>query len=147
MRSILSAVLPAVPYFSTLHHKQHCFRKSFMNIKFVFLLSLQILSEKIFPLRRNERDMIKYVYWSSCKVSVILVSLMKLEFSRQIFKKCSDIKFHENPSIGNRVVPSGRTDGRTDITKLIVVLPILRTRLKMFVGYCIKIPALFACLS
>ena len=34
---------------------------------------------------------------------------MKLEFSRQMFEKCSDIKFHENPSRGSRVVPSGQT--------------------------------------
>jgi hypothetical protein len=26
---------------------------------------------------------------------------MKLEFSRQIFEKCSHIKFHENPSSGS----------------------------------------------
>ena len=39
------------------------------------------------------------------------------ELSRQIFKKFSDIKFKENPSSGNRVVPCGRTD----MTQLIVV--------------------------
>jgi len=36
---------------------------------------------------------------------------MKLEFSRQFFEKYSNIKFHENPSSGSRVVPCGRTDG------------------------------------
>jgi len=41
---------------------------------------------------------------------------MKLEFSRKIFEKFSNIKFHENPSSGSWVVPSGRTD----MTKLIV---------------------------
>ena len=41
---------------------------------------------------------------------------MKLEFSRQIFEKVSNIKFHQNPSSGSRVVPCGRTD----MTKLIV---------------------------
>jgi hypothetical protein len=45
---------------------------------------------------------------------------MKLEFSRQIFEKYPDIKFHKNPSFGSRVVPCGRTLGRTDMTKLIV---------------------------
>jgi len=40
---------------------------------------------------------------------------MKLGFSRQIFEKFSDIKFHEIPSSGSRVVPRGRTK-----TKLIV---------------------------
>ena len=41
--------------------------------------------------------------------------LMKLEFSRQILEKSSDITFHENPSIGSRVV----TCGQTNMTKVI----------------------------
>jgi hypothetical protein len=45
---------------------------------------------------------------------------MKLEFSREIFEKCSNIKFHENSSIESRVVPCGWTDGQTDMTKLVV---------------------------
>jgi hypothetical protein len=45
---------------------------------------------------------------------------MKLEFSQQIFQKYSNIKFHENPHSGKRVVPCGRTNGRTDMTELIV---------------------------
>ena len=40
-------------------------------------------------------------------------NLMKLEFSEQIFKKCSTVKFKLNPSNGSRVVPCGRTDGHT----------------------------------
>jgi hypothetical protein len=35
---------------------------------------------------------------------------MKLEFSRQIFEKSSNIKFHEDPSSGSRDVPCGQTD-------------------------------------
>jgi hypothetical protein len=41
---------------------------------------------------------------------------MKLEFSRQILEKSSNIKFYENPSSGSRVVPGGQTD----MTKLTV---------------------------
>jgi hypothetical protein len=37
---------------------------------------------------------------------------MKLEFSRQFLEKYSNIKFHENPSGGNRTVPGGQTEGR-----------------------------------
>ena len=44
---------------------------------------------------------------------------MKFRHSRQIFEKYSNIKFHENPSGGSRVV-SMRTDGRMGMTKLIV---------------------------
>jgi hypothetical protein len=36
--------------------------------------------------------------------------LMKLQFSQEIFEKCPYVKFHENPSNGNRVVPCERTD-------------------------------------
>jgi len=40
---------------------------------------------------------------------------MKLEFSRQIFEKFSNMKFiNNNPSSGGSVVPCGRTDERTD---------------------------------
>ena len=45
--------------------------------------------------------------------------LLKLEFSLQIFKNYSDIKCHEYPFSGSRVVLLGRTDGQTDMTKLI----------------------------
>jgi len=41
---------------------------------------------------------------------------MKFDFFRQIFEKCSNIKFHENPFSGCRVVPCRRTD----MLKLIV---------------------------
>jgi hypothetical protein len=39
---------------------------------------------------------------------------MELEFSRRIFEEYSIIKFNENPSIGNPVVPSELAGGRTD---------------------------------
>jgi len=46
---------------------------------------------------------------------------MKLEFSRQIFEKYSNIKFHKNLPSGSGVVPWGQADGETeDMAKLIV---------------------------
>jgi len=49
---------------------------------------------------------------------------MKLEFYRYIFEKYYNIKSHENPSTGSRVVPCGRTDRHEELFE------ILRTRLK-----------------
>jgi hypothetical protein len=45
---------------------------------------------------------------------------MEIKFYPQIFEKHSNIKFNENPSSESRVVPCGQTDGRKDMTKLIV---------------------------
>jgi len=39
---------------------------------------------------------------------------MKIEFSRQIFEKSLNIKFHENLPSGSRDVLCGQTDGRKD---------------------------------
>jgi hypothetical protein len=43
---------------------------------------------------------------------------MKLEYSPQMFEKFSNIKFHENPSIGSRVVPYGEKERRKDMMHL-----------------------------
>jgi len=45
---------------------------------------------------------------------------MKLDFSRQMFEKGSNIKFRENASCGSRVIRCGQTEGQTDKMKLIV---------------------------
>jgi hypothetical protein len=39
---------------------------------------------------------------------------MKLEFSRQIFVKYSNMKFHATTSSGSRDAPSGKTDEQAD---------------------------------
>jgi hypothetical protein len=45
---------------------------------------------------------------------------MKLEFPRQVFEESLNIKFHQKPLSGSRVIPYRQTDGRTNMTKLIV---------------------------
>jgi hypothetical protein len=55
--------------------------------------------------------MIKICFGLHVKYRVFLsYFIIKLEFSRQIFEKYSDIKLHENPPIGSRFVPCGRAD-------------------------------------
>jgi hypothetical protein len=46
-------------------------------------------------------------YRRSCQI------LLKLESSRQIFEKYSNIKFNENPSGGSEVVPCEQADRQT----------------------------------
>jgi len=56
---------------------------------------------------------------------------MKLEFSWQIFKKYSNIKFKENLSGWSRIVAFRRMDGQTDMTKLTVLFAILCMHITM----------------
>jgi hypothetical protein len=113
--ALLSSVAcPDLQSFFTLSHKRHGIPKTFLNLKCVVRLSLQLLRKTFFILRRTERVIVENVEWSSSKVPFILVLfLMKIEFSGQIFDTYKNIKFHENPSGGSRVVPCGQTDGQT----------------------------------
>jgi hypothetical protein len=78
------------------------------------------------------------IYWSSCKVSIIIIITMYICHSSLKYPLISsdfneawifstdfllftNIKFHKNPSSGNRVVPCVQTVGWTDMTKLIFV--------------------------
>ena len=111
-----SVVCPAVPYFSAESHKRHDFKKrkkSFSIENCVWIFSTK-LSETFLILRSFERDMIIYVRWSSCKLSVILLRFYWIEFSWQIFEKYWNIKFHENPSSASRVYQFGRTDRQAE---------------------------------
>jgi hypothetical protein len=66
---------PDLQHFSTLSHKRQDFRKIILDIKYLFRFSLQLLSEELFILRRNEKYMIINGYLYSRKIQVILVIL------------------------------------------------------------------------
>jgi len=62
MRRIVACGLPALPYFSTLFHKWHGFRKKkIIGYKMYVFIFPTTLSETFVILSRNERDMIKIV--------------------------------------------------------------------------------------
>jgi hypothetical protein len=57
---LLSVACPALPNFFHINLiNGTIFGKSYLDMKRVFRVSLQLLSEKIFILRRTERDVIK----------------------------------------------------------------------------------------
>jgi hypothetical protein len=119
--AILSSVTcTALQYFSTLSNKRHDFRKKkkkVPNPKCVCWFYLRLLSQKFYILRINERDMITNVYWSSCKSHVRFYR--QLNFLWTDFRK---ILKYQNLWKSVQLEPSlsMRTDGQTDMTKLIV---------------------------
>ena len=114
-----------LPNFFTLTQKRKLFRKELLNIKHVFSFRLQLFSKTYRILSRTERDMITNVYWSLCKVFVIVARFeCNVNFLDRFPKNTQNTKFLENPFSGCWVVQCGRTDRRknrhTDMSKLTV---------------------------
>jgi len=102
----------AVLHLSTLSHKRKIFFSFFFNSywkKWLFWFFLTTFD-------RNDIGIhVKY----SLFVSDFNETWIFLDSSS---KKYSYNKFYENPSSGSQVVPCGRTDGQTNVTKLVVTL-------------------------
>src|SRR5215469_11726367 len=68
-----SVTCPAVPYFSTLPHKRHEFRKNVPEYEMFVLIFLIILSQIFSILRRTGQYIIINLHGFLCEVPVILV--------------------------------------------------------------------------
>ena len=121
---MLHIILPPVPclglpYFSTLSHIRHDFKKNDIRHKMCALIFSTTFIRNISHSRKNSARYYRtctLVFTQSTRYSCQI--WMKVEFSLQILEKYSDIEDHENPSSRSPVIPCGQThaqiDGRTD---------------------------------
>ena len=110
--AILSSVAcPALQYFSTLVHKLHDFRNKVIEHKVCVLIFSTTFVWNILQCKKkwviyDQKCVLEFMYSTPYNWQI----LIKLEFSRPVFEQYTNIKFHENPSSGSRIVPCGQTD-------------------------------------
>jgi len=112
LRHVVVCGLLSLQYFFTLFHKGTIFEAMLLNIKFIFRISPQHLSETFFILRSNERNMIRMCFGLDVKYTLILDFNENLIFRTDFLKKfnyqISRKSFQWEPSC------SLWMDGRTD---------------------------------
>jgi len=97
--TVLSSVAwLALYYFSTISHKRHDFRKTFVEYKMRLLIFSANFVRNISHSKNNLARYDKIYFGLYVKYPLFFLILRKLEFSQQIFEKCSNTKFYENSS-------------------------------------------------
>ena len=116
-----SVAYRALQYFSTCLITQHNFWKKFSEHRMCVLIFSPAF---VWNISHSKKNLVRYD--QKCILVFMLNTcyyyeiLMKLECSWHIFKKYSNIEFHENLCIGSWVVPCRWMDRQTDMMKLIV---------------------------
>ena len=104
MRGIISSSVayPALPYFSTLSHKQHDSREK-------RVLTFSVTSA--WNISHSKKNVSKHCHKYHMSICILVRFQWHLNLLDRFKKKN---KFHENSSSGSRVVPRRQTDGRAD---------------------------------
>ena len=112
----------AVHYFTTLIKKTIFEKRKLLKVECVFWFSLQLFVWVFLVVRRNDRCMIKNIYWSSCKAPCILPDFNETWIFSTDFRKACELQISWNSVHWEQryFMRAGRTDGRRVLTKLTV---------------------------
>ena len=130
--AILSFVASlAPPYFSSLSHKRHDFRKRVTEHKTCVSFSLKLLLKTFLSLKKNSARYCYKVKSLHVKYPLFLSHLNQIWiFSTDSRKESLNIKFHQNSSSGSRLVPCGRTDMTKQNSRFFVIFQTRRLKSK-----------------
>ena len=129
-------------YFSTWFHKWHDLqgKKKVTERKMYFLIFSTNFYKISLILRRIQQDPIVNVHKCSWKYPLFLSDSNKPWNVAKIFEKSSNIKCHENPSSGSRVVLRGQTVFQTWSHKSLFEtrLKIIRSAHRLHLCVCLR---------
>jgi len=114
---VICCVSGCIIYFGTLFLKEHDFSgKSWLNIKFMFWISLQLLSRTFLIVRRIQQTIVTNAHSSSCKLPLILARFQwNLSFRDRFSKNSLILNFMKFLLMGAELFHLDvRTDTQTD---------------------------------
>ena len=110
---VSSVACPALPYFSTLHQKQHDFQQGVIKHK-MWVFIFPTTSETFLILRVTHRDIIINVHVLHLKYPSFLSYFNENWIFSIDFRKILKCQIYKSPSSRSRVVPCRPKDERTD---------------------------------